>query len=106
MKTATSLALIAIGAILTFAIAGHPSFLNLQVAGVVVMATGVAGLVLTTREASRDTAPDAAHAQARRDEDARFAQVLAHSRQLHLAAFRMTSNPADAEDLRREAAQP
>jgi hypothetical protein len=49
MKTATSLALIAIGAILTFAITGHPSFLNLQVAGVVVMATGVAGLFLPKR---------------------------------------------------------
>jgi hypothetical protein len=49
MKNATSLALLAIGAILTFAITGHPSFLNLQVAGVVVMATGVAGLLLPKR---------------------------------------------------------
>jgi hypothetical protein len=44
MRTATSLALIAIGAIFTFAITAHPSFLNLQIAGVVIMATGVAGL--------------------------------------------------------------
>jgi hypothetical protein len=49
MKTATSLALIAIGAILTFAITGHPSWFNLQIAGVVVMATGVAGLFLPKR---------------------------------------------------------
>jgi hypothetical protein len=49
MKNATSLALLAIGAILTFAVTGHPSFLNLQVAGVVVMATGVAGLFLPKR---------------------------------------------------------
>ena len=46
MKTATCLALIAIGAILTFAVTAHPSFLNLQVADVVIMLTGVAGLFL------------------------------------------------------------
>jgi hypothetical protein len=46
MRTATGLALIAIGAIFTFAVTGHPSFLNLQIAGVVIMATGVAGLFL------------------------------------------------------------
>jgi hypothetical protein len=46
MRTATSLALIAIGAIFTFAVSAHPSFLNLQIAGVVIMATGVAGLFL------------------------------------------------------------
>jgi hypothetical protein len=46
MKTATCLALIAIGAILTFAVTAHPSFLNLQVAGVVIMLTGAAGLFL------------------------------------------------------------
>ena len=33
MKTATCLALIAIGAILTFAVTAHPSFLNLQLPG-------------------------------------------------------------------------
>jgi hypothetical protein len=46
MRTATGLTLIAIGAIFTFAVTAHPSFLNLQIAGVVIMATGVAGLVL------------------------------------------------------------
>jgi hypothetical protein len=46
MRTATSLALIAIGAIFTFAVTAHPSFLNLQIAGVVIMATGIAGLFL------------------------------------------------------------
>jgi hypothetical protein len=46
MRTATGLALIAVGAIFTFAVTGHPSFLNLQIAGVVIMATGVAGLFL------------------------------------------------------------
>ena len=46
MRTATGLTLVAIGAILTFAVTAHPSFLNLQVAGVVIMAVGVAGLFL------------------------------------------------------------
>ncbi len=46
MRTATGLALIAIGAIFTFAVTAHPSFLNLQIAGVVIMATGIAGLFL------------------------------------------------------------
>jgi len=46
MRTATGLTLVAIGAILTFAVTGHPGFLNLQVAGVVIMVVGVAGLFL------------------------------------------------------------
>jgi membrane-bound ClpP family serine protease len=46
MRTATGLVLIAIGAIFTFAVTAHPSFLNLQIVGVVLMATGIAGLFL------------------------------------------------------------
>jgi hypothetical protein len=49
MRTASCLTLLAIGAILTFAVTGHPSFLNLQVAGLVIMMTGVAGLFLPRR---------------------------------------------------------
>src|SRR5260370_21385028 len=49
MRTASCLTLLAIGAILTFAVTGHPSFLNLQVAGLVIMAAGVAGLFLPRR---------------------------------------------------------
>ncbi len=49
MKIATSLTLLAIGAILTFAVTSSPSFLNLQVAGVIVMAVGVAGLLIPRR---------------------------------------------------------
>jgi hypothetical protein len=49
MRTASCLTLIAIGAIFTFAVTGHPSFLNLQIAGVVIMATGVAGMVIPRR---------------------------------------------------------
>ena len=49
MKIATSLTLLAIGAILTFAVSSSPSFLNLQVVGVIVMAVGVAGLLIPRR---------------------------------------------------------
>jgi hypothetical protein len=43
MKTATGLTLVAVGAILAFAVTAHPRFLNLQVAGWVIMVIGVAG---------------------------------------------------------------
>jgi hypothetical protein len=46
MRTASCLTLIAVGAIFTFAITASPSFLNLQIAGVIIMLTGVAGLLL------------------------------------------------------------
>src|SRR5215475_8634901 len=49
MKTATSLALVAVGAILAFAITRSPSFLNLQVVGWVLMATGAVGAVIPRR---------------------------------------------------------
>jgi hypothetical protein len=49
MRTGTCLALLAIGAILAFAVTESPGFLNIQVVGLVLMATGVAGLVLPGR---------------------------------------------------------
>ena len=49
MKTATSLALVAIGAILAFAITRSPSFLNLQIVGWVLMLTGAIGAVVPRR---------------------------------------------------------
>ena len=49
MKTATGLALVAIGAILALAVTAQPSFINLQVAGVVIALTGVAGLLIPRR---------------------------------------------------------
>jgi hypothetical protein len=49
MRTATGLALVAIGAILAFAIRTSPSFLNLQVTGWVIMLTGVAGMFIPRR---------------------------------------------------------
>jgi hypothetical protein len=49
MRTATGLALVAIGAILAFAVTTSPSFLNLQVAGWILILTGVAGLVVPRR---------------------------------------------------------
>ena len=49
MRTATGLALVAIGAILAFAVTTSPSFLNLQVAGWILILTGVAGLLVPRR---------------------------------------------------------
>jgi hypothetical protein len=47
MKTATSLTLIAVGAIMAFAITAHPAWLNLQVTGWIFILTGVAGAIIT-----------------------------------------------------------
>jgi Domain of unknown function (DUF6458) len=49
MRTATGLALIAIGAILAFAVTTSPSFLNLQVVGWILILTGVAGMIVPRR---------------------------------------------------------
>jgi hypothetical protein len=46
VRTATGLTLIALGAILAFAVNGHPSWLNIQIVGLVVMATGLVGMVV------------------------------------------------------------
>ena len=47
MKTATGLTLIALGAILAFAVTGHPPWLNVQAVGWVIMLTGLTGLLLS-----------------------------------------------------------
>jgi hypothetical protein len=49
MKTGTGLALIAIGAILAFAVTANTSFLNLNTAGWVLMIIGVLGLAIPRR---------------------------------------------------------
>ncbi|HWF79437.1 MAG TPA: DUF6458 family protein [Streptosporangiaceae bacterium] len=49
MNRATSLTVIAIGAIFAFAVTASPGFLNLQVVGWILMATGAAGLLLERR---------------------------------------------------------
>lgn len=49
MRTATGLGLIAVGAILAFAVVGHPSWLNIQVVGWVIMLTGVVGMAVPRR---------------------------------------------------------
>jgi hypothetical protein len=46
MKPATSLTLIAAGAITAFAITAHVAFLNLQVTGWVLILTGAAGAII------------------------------------------------------------
>jgi hypothetical protein len=47
MKTATSLTVIAIGAILAFAVTATPGFLNIQIVGWILMVTGAIGLTLS-----------------------------------------------------------
>ena len=49
MKTATGLVLVAIGAILAFAVTGHPGWLNVQAVGWVLMLVGLAGLFIPRR---------------------------------------------------------
>jgi hypothetical protein len=49
LRTATSLTLLALGAILAFAVSGHPSWLNIQVVGWVIMLTGAAGMLVPNR---------------------------------------------------------
>jgi hypothetical protein len=49
MKTATSLTLLAIGAILAFAVTAHPSFFSFRVAGWVLIVVGAVGAVLPRR---------------------------------------------------------
>ena len=55
MKTATSLTLIAVGAIIAFAITAHLAFLNLQVTGWVLILTGIAGALITRNSWLRRT---------------------------------------------------
>jgi hypothetical protein len=52
MKTATGLTLLAIGAILAFAVTTNTSVFNLHVAGYVIMLVGVAGLFIPRRSYS------------------------------------------------------
>jgi len=49
MRAASGLGLIALGAILAFAVKGHPSWLNIQVVGWVIILTGVAGMAIPRR---------------------------------------------------------
>ena len=49
MKSATALTILAVGAIFAFAVTAHPSFLNIQVLGWVLMLTGITGLVIPRR---------------------------------------------------------
>lgn len=49
MKTATALTLMAIGAILAFAVTAEPPFFSFHVAGWVLMFTGLAGAVIPRR---------------------------------------------------------
>jgi hypothetical protein len=84
MKTATSLTVIAIGAILAFAVTATPGFLNIQIVGWILMATGAIGLTLSrnNREWLRRTvivrgSPDVARTSRRRSPRSRPPRQLA-----------------------------
>ena len=47
MTIGGSIALIVIGAILTWAITWHPTYVDLQAIGVILMVAGVAGLIIS-----------------------------------------------------------
>jgi hypothetical protein len=49
MKTATALTVVAVGAILAFAVTAQPSFFSFHVAGWVLMLTGLAGIAIPRR---------------------------------------------------------
>lgn len=49
MRIGTGLTVVAIGAILAFAVTSSPSFFNIQIAGWVIMLTGVVSMVLSRR---------------------------------------------------------
>jgi hypothetical protein len=49
MKTMTGIILVAVGAILAFAVNAHLGFISLQIAGLVLLLTGIAGLCLNQR---------------------------------------------------------
>ena len=49
MRTASGLMLVALGAILAFAVRGHPSFLNIQIVGWIIMLTGIVGMAIPRR---------------------------------------------------------
>ena len=49
MKTMTGITLLAIGAILTFAVNVQPAFISPQIVGLVLMLTGITGLCLNQR---------------------------------------------------------
>ena len=53
MRTGTGLTVVAIGAILAFAVTSSPSFFNIQIAGWVIMLTGVVSMVLSRRDFSQ-----------------------------------------------------
>jgi hypothetical protein len=52
MKTATGLTLVAIGAILAFAVNASPPGVNINVVGLIIMLTGVAGFLIPRRASS------------------------------------------------------
>jgi Domain of unknown function (DUF6458) len=67
MKIGGSLVLIAVGAILTFAVTASVSGINLSTVGVVLMVVGIVGLVLSIIMASTARRTDVVHHSGRPD---------------------------------------
>ena len=67
MKIGSSLALIAIGAILKFAVTTSVSGISLSTVGVVLMVVGIAGLVISLVMANTARRTDVVHHSARTD---------------------------------------
>ena len=68
MRIGSSLVLIAVGAILMFAVTASVSGVNLPVAGVVLMVVGIAGVVLSLIMASTARRTEVVHQPARADQ--------------------------------------
>jgi tetrahydromethanopterin S-methyltransferase subunit E len=67
MRIGSSLVLIAVGAILKFAVTTSVSGINLSTVGVVLMVVGIAGLVISLVLASTNRRTDVVHHSARGD---------------------------------------
>ena len=67
MRIGSSLVLIAIGAILTFALTTSVSGINLDMVGIVLMVVGIGGLIISLVMANTARRTDVVHHSARRD---------------------------------------
>jgi hypothetical protein len=101
MKTATSLTVIAVGAILAFAVTATPGFLNVQIVGWILMITGAIGLALTrnNREWLRRTvivrgSPDVSRTSRRRPARSRPPRQLASAAPVRTAPTARPAAPA------------
>lgn len=97
MKTTTALALAAAGAVLAFAVTAHPHWFSFQVAGWVLMVTGVLGVVLPRRKQGwlrRRTVLQAGSEHAKVTRGRRYSRLLAPA---GVTAEERMPHPAESE---------